>query len=120
MRKHIDTKHPVIPKGIIQREQSVELKKKVKFYCDQCDFSCTNKKSLKKHSEQGHVEASFKIQKTCNECDFKYICENEIEEHMKLKHIKDPNHSTIDFDDYPEVEDAELDEWIAKAAENKT
>ena len=53
----------------------MEPKKKVKFYVDQSDFSCMTKKSLKKHMEQGLVEASFKSQKTCNKCNFKYISE---------------------------------------------
>ena len=119
MIKHTNTKHPNEVKGQEEKESSDKEKKK-KFYCDQCDFCCTTKKSLKRHMTEGHKYLNPLSHKTCNQCDFKYVGEEDIEEHMNVNHPNDLEESTSDYHEAPEVDEAELDEWIAKAkaAEN--
>ena len=66
--------------------------------------------------QQGHNDQNSICQKTCKECDYKCISEDDLKYHMNVKHIIDSKNSTSDCEEYPEVDDEELDEWVAKAA----
>ena len=73
-----------------------------KFHCDQCEYSYNSKKSLKKHAANEHkVQNNF----PCVECGNDFNTKDNLEEHM-IEHHKI----------YPEIDEAELDEWIAKAS----
>ena len=128
LNKHKNTKHD--HNQIKNIETKSELKKlgekskdhalKAKFYCDMCDFSSTNKKTLKKHIEKGN--------------HIKNGCDNATTNLNNVNHIHDSITNTTDYEcekcteslicesclQYPEVDEAELDGWIAKAAENET
>ena len=56
------------------------------------------------------------IQWTCNNCGHQCTSKNDIKYHINANHIKDSNKSESDCREAPEVDKAELDEWIAKAA----
>ena len=72
-----------------------------KFHCDQFEYSCNSKKSLKKHAVNEHtVQNNFPYV----ECGKDFNNKNNVEDHM-IKHHKI----------YPEVNEAELDKLIAKA-----
>ena len=97
LKKHVNTKHD----RELQDVQLQDSEKTCKFHCDQCEYSCASKKSLKKHAVNEHkVQNNF----PCVECGKDFNTKNNLEEHM-IEHHKI----------YPEVDDAELDEWIAKA-----
>ena len=68
---------------------------------DQCEYSCNSKKCLKKHAVNEHtVQNNF----PCVECGKDFNTKNNLEHHM-IKHHKI----------YPEVEEAELEQFLAKA-----
>ena len=98
LKRHVNTKHDrELQDGQLQNNSE----KTCKFHCDQCKYSCNSKKSLKKHVENEHtVQNSF----PCVECGKDFNAKNNLEDHM-IKHHKI----------YPEVDEAELDELIAKA-----
>ena len=56
------------------------------------------------------------IQWNCNDCCHQCTRENYTKDHINANHIKDSNKSESDCREAPEVDKAELDEWIAKAA----
>jgi hypothetical protein len=92
-------------------------RKKDKFYCDECDYSCKAKKSLKKHQEKNHNDTCAN---TANgECNNLSIGKSDLKGHSDIIHGEELNNTPVNYNDYPEVEESELDEWIAKAAENQ-
>ena len=104
LKKHTNTRHK-----LLSHEKTDERK----FYCHECNVSFKTKKSLKKH-EQCHSDI---VKKNCSDCDFECTSEKDIRNHMNVNHMKGLNTFTYDIDNAPEVDEAELDEWIAKAAE---
>ena len=48
---------------------------------------------------------------------FKCISEDVLKNHINMNNPIDSNKSTSDCEEAPEVSEAELDEWIAKASE---
>ena len=113
--KHKNTKHQ--PDGSIKPDNIVDVvNTKDKFHSDECNYSCKANQSLKKHQEQNHIIEDLN---TCNECDYKSISKSDLKDHINIIHKEDCNNSKSDYDNYPEVEESELDGWIAKAAEKK-
>ena len=84
-----------------------------KFYCHKCSVSFKTKKSFKKH-EQSH---NYKVLISCSKCDFQCTSEKDLTNHMNVNHMKGSIDLTSKSNEAPEVDEAELDEWIAKAAE---
>ena len=80
---------------------------------------CGSKNCLKKHTSQSHEIPNIQDLITCNECDYETISENDLKDHMKVNHMEDVDSLPSNYEDYPEVDEAELDEWIAKAAKEK-
>ena len=104
--KHKNTKHQ--PDGSRKPDSVVDVvNKKDKFHCDECNYSCKAKKSLKKHQEQNH---NIEDLNTCNEYDYKSISKSDLKDHINIIHKEDYNNSKSDYDNYPEVEESELDE----------
>jgi hypothetical protein len=116
MKKHQDSNHPKQTKDHKETQVNSDKGKKVKFFCDQCDFSCLSKKSLKKHISQGHEVQNPMSQWMCNNCGHQCISKDVMKDHINENHIEDSNKSESDFHEAPEVDEAELDEWIAEAA----
>ena len=75
--------------------------------------SFKTKKSFKKH-EQSHNDADMI---NCSECDYECTSENDLTHHTNVIHMKGSIDLTSQSHEAPEVDEAELDEWIAKAAE---
>ena len=98
LKKHVNTKHDrELQDGQIQNNSE----KTCKFHCDQCKYSCNSKKSLKNHVVNEHTVQNSS---PCVECGKDFNAKNNLEDHM-IKHHKI----------YHEVDEAELDELIAKA-----
>ena len=51
--------------------------------CDQCDFTATNKTSLKIHVDSVHEKRTYR----CNNCDYKANDKTDLETHNKTQHI---------------------------------
>ena len=43
---------------------------------------------------------------------------SDLHDSINVNHLEDSINSISDYNDYPEVTESELDEWVAKAAEN--
>ena len=84
------------------------------------DYSCSSKKSLKKHTSQGHEEQDPMSTWTCKDCGHQCTSKNDMKDHINVKHNNNSKKSESDCYETPEVDEAELDEWItrAKATEN--
>ena len=96
----------------------VSFKIKDKFYCDECNYSCKAKKSLKKHQEKNHNNICAN---TANgECNILSIIKSDLKGHTDIIHGEELKQTQVDFNDYPEVEESELDEWIAKVSQGLT
>lgn len=78
---------------------------KTQFYCDECDFSSTNKKSLKKHMDKGiHTEkySDISVEEVNNDI-------------VNAKNVPNSNCDKCSKEEACEdCIEAELDEWIAK------
>ena len=113
---HMNTKHIIY--GLKKPQcEVVSFKIKDKFYCDECDYSCKAKKSIKKHQEKNHNNMCAN---TANgECNILSISKSDLKEHTDIIHWEELKQTQVHYNEYPEVEESELDELIAKAAENK-
>ena len=74
-----------------------------------------SKRGLKKHISQGHEHQNPMAEMSCTKGDYQCKNENDLSNHTNVNHIEDSNISTSSCSDAPEVDEAELDEWIAKA-----
>ena len=80
LNRHMNTKHEnqkirsVDTKNKLNKKKNCDDGKKtismVKFFCDECDFSSTNKKTLKKHKTKDHH-----IDNDCVNCTAEEACE---------------------------------------------
>ena len=52
------------------------------FFCDECEYSCHNKKSMKTHKAKNHEGVSHQC-KTCNE---KFKLKKDLDSHVKELH----------------------------------
>ena len=111
LKKHTNTKHQKQPKNSNLDQDITGNENKDMFYCDQCNFSCQSKKTLKKHTSKGHDDQNTYNKKSCEECQYDCTSEKDIKDHYNSNHMKDSENSSFE---YPEVDEAELDEWIAK------
>ena len=117
LKKHTDTKHPKQPKVVNQEQDKEGNGDRALFYWDKSDYSSKSKKSLKKHTFREHDDQKTISQKSGQECEYDFTSENNLEDHINEMHMKDRDNSNLE---HPEVDAAELDEWIARAeAENQ-
>ena len=80
LNKHINTKHESQKTHCVDAINEINTKKhsddgkktvsKAKFYCDECEFSATNKKTLKKHMVKDHHP-----EKNCENCTTAKTCQ---------------------------------------------
>ena len=70
-----------------------------KIICEDCGKVSKSKIKLQKHKEKYHKTS-------------------DLHDSMNVNHLEDSINSISDCNDYPEVTESELDEWVAKAAEN--
>ena len=114
LNKHMNTKHEECKSNATSNTQEIKEHRnsfvkntlKAKFYCDVCDFSSTNKKSLKKHMDKGiHTDSSNSYEEIKNK-----------KENPKIP-INEPNKGCAECSKEEACEgciEAELDEIIAK------
>ena len=98
LNKHTNTKHQTVNNENAGRK---------KFHCHECDSSFTTKKGLKKHEAIHNDTMKLK----CETCAKEFGKRDALDEHIHKEHK-----IRTDWEEYPEVGDDELDEWVAKAA----
>ena len=88
--------------------QKTTKTKPTQLYCNECDYSCQNKKNLKKHKGQMHERINKNQNIACNSCGKKFHHMSELDIHFEEEH---PNcKCTADS-----VCDECISEWIPKA-----
>ena len=85
LNKLKNTKHTDVTSSKIESENK-SLTPKHKFQCDQCNFSCQAKSSLKKQVSQSHEGSNKKPCMQCDKCDKTFQKETELEIHMTEQH----------------------------------
>ena len=65
LNKHKNTKHLNLKKNNMDISVST-LEKSLKFFCDECDYTCQTKKILKRHKAQNHVIGTNRQDKKCS------------------------------------------------------
>ena len=117
MNKHKNTKHESGTNENVESKSAQNNKEladsyqgkgsKGKLYCDECDFSSSNKKTFKKHKEKGHEQIE------CDYCKDTFTRENDMTDHINERHASIDNPSKCVFkmctDD--EVCDGCISEW---------
>jgi hypothetical protein len=117
MNKHKNTKHESCVNGNKDNKSVQDTKKhddsdkekvsKGKWYCDECNFSSSNKKTLKKHKDKGHER------KECDYCKETFMRESEMNDHINERHAKidDPSKCGFKKCSEDEVCDGCLSDW---------
>ena len=79
LQKHINTKHS--RKDTLDGIASDGLA--ASYFCDECEYSCHNKKSLKKHKSHNQKGVGHR----CNTCAEKFKNKKDLDSHVKDMHV---------------------------------
>ena len=86
------------------------------FFLNKHKCKRTKGQSNKRRYNRDHCDKEFKIEIELKEQKEKYHINSDYQDQMDL--MEDSNISISDYNNYPEMSESELDDWIAKAAEN--
>ena len=56
----------------------------IRYSCDQCDYSATQKDQLKYHVESNHDETRY----NCDQCDYSPTQKDQLKHHVEATHEK--------------------------------
>ena len=113
---------------IITQDKDKMLDKVLK--CKLCDFECPREETFNKHTNTKHHspnhEKTAERKFFCHECNVSFKTKKSLKkheqshdktEHMNETKMEGSRNQVSEHDEAPEVDEAELDEWITKAAE---
>jgi len=81
--KEINCKYIALKKDTLEEHiRKVHINEKVRFYCDQCDFTSTVKAKIKLHIDSKHEGIVY----ACEECDYKASRKDILKVHVNKKH----------------------------------
>ena len=89
LARHVSVAHHDIQKPNLKRQIGSVHEGRKSFKCDICNYSCSDKTNLKRHSESVHVYThEGKKQFKCDICDFRCSHKHHLKRHIESVHEK--------------------------------
>ena len=73
----------IFPYGVIEEGTRSKKKRKVIFFCDQCDYKTNQSGNLRKHTDGVHLGIIF----SCNYCEKTYTANDSLQFHIRAQHF---------------------------------